>query len=203
MSSSLRARRRVGPRVGLLACLAVLGAAGSATLAALVATGSNTGNSVTSGTVSLTDNDGGTAMLSLTNATPGTSSTRCIQVTYGGSLSSTVRLFTTLTGNIARHVTLEVTRGTETTPNFSGGCSTFTPDTTNYVGKGAGVIYRDLLVDFPASYAAGLVDPTTGAPESWSNGESRSYRFVVTVNEDYGAVSQTGTAAFTWEARNQ
>jgi hypothetical protein len=64
-------------------------------LAALAATGvfsafssqtDNPGNVVTAGTVTLSDDDGGSALYSLTAAKPGDSATSCIEVTYDDTL---------------------------------------------------------------------------------------------------------------------
>ena len=95
---------------------------------------------------------------------------------------------------------LTVTRGTDSSPSFDS-CANFTPDATNYVGAGNGVVYSGPLSSFPASYAAGIVDPTSGSPETWSQSEAHSYRFVVTLQDDNAAQGLTGNALFTWEAR--
>ena len=174
---------------------------GAATYSAFSSQTSNSGNSFSAGTVHVTDNDAGTAMLSLSNAQPTATDTSCILITYSGTLDSTVRLYGTIAGSLASYLTLTVTRGTDSSPMFDS-CSGFTPDGTDYVGAGNGVIYQGNLSAFPTSYAAGLVDPTSGSPESWTTSETHSYRFVVTLQNDNAAQGQSGTAAFTWEARN-
>ena len=50
------------------------------------ATTQNAGNEISTGSVALSDNDNGSAMFNITNAKPGDSWTRCIKVTYAGSL---------------------------------------------------------------------------------------------------------------------
>ena len=174
----------------------------AATYSAFSSTTGTSGNSLAAGTVQIGDNDLGAAMLALGSAQPGDSDTSCISLTYTGTLASTVRLYGTISGGLAPYLTLTVTRGTDTSPTFDS-CATFSPDGADYIGGGAGVIYQGPLGAFPATYAAGLVDPTSGAPESWQNGEAHVYRFAVTLANDNAAQGQTATAGFTWEARNQ
>lgn len=183
----------------------VIGVAGllarAGSYAVFTATTGNTGNSFASGTVAIQDNDSNTAMLALANAKPGDADTSCIRIEYTGSLDSTVRLYGSVSGSLASYLTLTVTRGTDSSPSFDS-CANFTPDATNYIGAGNGVVYSGPLSSFPASYAAGIVDPTSGSPETWSQGEAHSYRFVVTLQDDNAAQGLTGNASFTWEARN-
>lgn len=175
--------------------------AGAGSYAVFTATTGNAGNSFASGTVAIQDNDSNTAMLALANAKPGDADTSCIRIEYTGSLDSTVRLYGSVSGSLANYVTLTVTRGTDSSPSFDS-CANFTPDATNYVGAGNGVVYSGPLSSFPASYAAGIVDPTSGSPETWSQSETHSYQFVVTLQDDNAAQGLTGDASFTWEARN-
>ena len=190
----------------ILLTLLVLGAlatvGGAATFSAFSSTTTNAANSFAAGTVQLTDNDLGAAMLSLSNAQPGAADTSCVLVTYSGSLSSAVTLYGSVSGALAPYLTLTITRGDDPTPDFDD-CTGFTPDSTDYIGAGAGVVYQSTLSAFPASYGAGLVDPTSGSPEAWTTGETHTYRFVVSVVDDNAAQGQSASASFTWEARNQ
>jgi hypothetical protein len=176
-------------------------AAGMQTYAAFSSTTSNAANDFASGTVYLTDNDNGAAVVSLATAKPGDASTGCIRVLYTGSLASTVRLFGTISGDLAPYLTLTVTRGTDSSPSFRS-CTNFTPDGTNYVGQGAGVVYSGLLSAYPTAYTAGLVDPVSGSPETWDTNEAHSYKFTVTLNDDNNAQGKTASSTFVWEARN-
>jgi predicted ribosomally synthesized peptide with SipW-like signal peptide len=185
----------------LLVVGAVGAASGVGTFAALSSTTSNTGNTFSAGTVIIADNDAGAAMLTLTSVAPGASDTSCIRVTYSGSLDSSVRLYGSSTGSLATYLNLTVTRGTDSSPSFDS-CANFTADATNYIGAGAGVIYSGTLAAFPGSYAAGIVDPTSGSPETWSTSEAHTYRFVITLADDNAAQALSATASFTWEARN-
>lgn len=190
----------------LLLTLLVLGGlaavSGAATYSAFSSQTSNASNSFAAGTVHVTDNDLGVAMLSLTNAQPGASDTSCLLVTYSGSLSSTVRLYGSIAGSLADYLTLTVTRGDDPSPVFDD-CVGFAADATDYIGAGAGVVYQGALSGFPSSYASGLVDPIPASPETWTSGETHTYRFVVTLADDNAAQGQNATASFTWEARNQ
>jgi hypothetical protein len=190
----------------ILLTLLVIGAfgavSGAATFSAFSSETTNAANSFAAGSVELTDNDLGAAMLSLSNAQPGATDTSCILVTYSGSLSSTVRLYGAFTGTLAPYLTLTVTRGDDPTPVFDD-CNGFVADSTDYVGAGQGVVYQGALSAFPSTYAAGLVDPLAASPETWTTGETHTYRFVVSLADDNGAQGLTSTAVFTWEARNQ
>jgi len=194
-----------GFRKLLAAALAVgtLGiVAGASTWAAFSDTTANPGNSFESGTVSLTDNDGDAALLSLSDALPGATTSGCIKVTYDGNLDAGVRLHGNVSGTLAQYLTLKVTRGTDTGtfPNCN-----FTADTRDYIGKGAGVVYDGDLSAFPSSYAGGIVDPedANGGPETWSTSEVHAYKLEVTLQADAAAEGQSADAGFTWEARNQ
>jgi len=191
-------------RVARLALvLGVLGlVAGGEGYAAFSSSTENPGNSFAAGSVALSDNDAGAALLSLTGASPGDSTTRCITVTYDGSLPATVRLYGSVSGALASHLELTVTRGTEAAPSF-GSCSGFTADSSDYVGAGSGVVYSGTLASYPSSYASGIVDPVPGSPATWTTSEAHTYRFTVSLNDDPAAQGESATASFTWEARNR
>jgi predicted ribosomally synthesized peptide with SipW-like signal peptide len=174
---------------------------GTGTYAAFSGTTANPSNSFTAGTVAIGDNDAGGTLLSLSNARPGDSSTGCIKVTYSGSLDANVRLYGSASGSLPTYLTLTVTRGTDSSPSFAS-CANFTADGNNYIGSGSGVIYSGNLSAFPGTYAAGLVDPTSGSPELWTTSEAHSYKFVVSLQNNAAAQGLNSTASFTWEARN-
>lgn len=193
--------------LALVLVTAVVSAAGSYTWAAFIANTKNNGNSIASGTVALSLNDSGSALLTLSTAQPGASDTGCIKVTYTGSLASTVRLYGATTGSgLDQYLNLTVTRGsyTPSEPSFDS-CTNFQADATNYIGAGAGVVYSGTLQGFPDTYGAAIVDPTTGSPESWTSSpdEVHVYRFQVTLQNNSAAEGLNATQAFTWEARNQ
>lgn len=170
---------------------------GGATFSAFSSTTTNPGNSFAAGTVAISDNDTGTAMLALANAKPGDADTSCITLTYTGSLDASVRLYGTISGGLADYLTLTVTRGGDASPQFDD-CSSFNPDSTDYIGQGPGVIYQGSLSAFPTTYAAGIVDPGT-----WTTSANvHDYRFVVTLANNDAAQGLSGSASFSWQARN-
>ena len=196
------------PRWALLAAgtfVCLLAAAGG-TWAAFTASTTNSGNAIAAGSVALTDNDGGSGvMFSLTGLTPGQTTSRCIKVTYNGSLASDVRMYGTTGGTgLDAHLGVTVTRGSYSTdPGFSS-CTNFTPDTSSHVsGQAPGVVYAGTLQDFPDSYAAGVVDPAASNPEDWRTGESHVYKIEVTQGDEPAAAGKNATQTFTWEARNE
>lgn len=189
----------------LLASLAVLLAVGvvvgAGTYSAFFSSPESTGDSFAAGTVYISDNDAGAAVLSLTNAVPGNSDTSCVRVPYAGSLPATVRLYGSSSGALAPYLTLTVTRGTDAAPSFDS-CTGFTADATNYIGAGAGVVYSGSLSAYPTA-GSPLIEPTAGTPETWTTSEEHSYRFVISLDNNLSAQGQSATAGFTWEARNQ
>ena len=174
-------------------------------IAAYTATTQSNANRIEAGSVKLSDNGDGTSLMSLPAAVPGDTASACIKVTFDGSLASTVRLYGTTTGSgLDQYLDLKVTRGTysPSTPAFKS-CTNFQADGTDYLGAGNGVIYNGTLQGFPDNYAAGLVDPTSGSPESWAGGEAHVYRFDVTLQQNFAAQTLNATQTFSWEARNQ
>jgi hypothetical protein len=186
--------------------VAVLGAAGGQVVwSAFVALAQDGGNTVDSGTVTLTDNDSG-AMFTLPTLKPNDNAARCIKVSYSGSLTSGVRLYGTTTGTgLDPYLGLVVTRGaySPSDPGFSS-CTNFNADSTTYIsGQNAGVVYVGTLEDFPDDYASGIVDPTSGTPEAWTSGESHVYKFEIVQGDSGSADGKNATQTFTWESRNQ
>src|SRR5438309_11706683 len=99
---SARARRTRLASAGVV--LVLTGSAvGMQTYAAFSSTTSNAANSFSSGTVYLSDNDNSSAVIGLTAAKPGDSSTGCIRVLYTGSLPTNVRLYGATTGSLASY----------------------------------------------------------------------------------------------------
>src|SRR4051812_21089686 len=210
-----RARRvRLGGRLpgwlrrrqnGLIALVAVLVSGAlvlSATNAAFTATTTNPGNAYAAGTVTLSDNDSGTAMFNPANLKPGDSYSSCITVAYTGTLPALVKLYGTTTGTgLAPYLDLTVTRGTISSGGF-GDCTNFTPDSTDF-GHGAGVIYTNTLGSFPTSVGTGVDDlHAVGVPEAWTTGETRAYKFTATLQDTNAAQGLTATEDFTWRAVN-
>jgi hypothetical protein len=170
----------------------------------------NTGNNFVAGSVDIDDNDTTTALYnSTTNAKPGDKDDGCIVVTYAGSLDSTVRLYSTDTlnnNNLKDYLTLTITSGT--------GAATPTNCGLFVASAGTGDVYNGTLANFMAtknSFANGVA-LNAGGNAVWSQGESVTYKFEVTLQDDNlanaGNVADSGTGystgvhSFTWEARN-
>jgi hypothetical protein len=182
--------------VGALGSLAAMGVFG-----AFSATTTNAGNTITAGTVAIADNDAGAAMYSISNAKPGESVSKCIKVTYTGSLDADVHIYTTSTiGALGQYVDLTITPGTQATSTF--------PSCTGFTADASGALYTGTLQSFGStknSYANGVVDfPGTGT--KWATNESVVYQVTATLQSSAPESAQgatTGSHTFTWEARNQ
>jgi predicted ribosomally synthesized peptide with SipW-like signal peptide len=183
--------------LGIVACIA-----GAGVFSAFSSQTENPGNVITTGTVTIEDNDSGTALYSMTAAKPGESKTSCIKVTYKGTLPATVKLFTGSTiGALGPFVNLKVEAGTQTSASFPS-CTEFTP-----AASGA-TVYEGTLSAFAtehASYASGITTSPSGATK-WETNDAVVYRFTATLSSSAPNTAQgatTGSHAFTWEAQNQ
>lgn len=168
---------------------------------AFSSTTSSASNQFASGSVVLADNDLGAAMYSVSNAVPGDSVSKCIKVSYSGSLDADVRLYTTSTiGSLGQYIDLTVTPGSQATPTF--------PSCTGFTADSGGALYTGTLAAFGTaknSYANGVVD-YPGATTKWSTGGSVVYQITATLQSSAPDAAQgltTGSHTFTWEARNQ
>jgi hypothetical protein len=182
--------------IGLLSSAVTLGVYGL-----FSATAQNSGNEITSGTVSFTDNDAGAALYNVSSIRPGETVSSCIKVTYGGSIAAASRLFSTGTpGPLAQYIDLTVTQGTQATSTF--------PSCAGFSADAVGVLYSGTLQAFEQtrnSYASGIATAPAGK-SSWSNGEAVVYRFQATLQTSAPDASQgtsSGVHAFAWEARSQ
>jgi predicted ribosomally synthesized peptide with SipW-like signal peptide len=200
-----RKRNEVSKKLALsMLVLATLGlVAGAGTWSAFSDTTDNTGNTFSSGTVVLNDDDGGsTPMFTMAGLTPGGTDSACIVVDYSGSLPANVYLYGATSGTgLDQYLDLKVTRGTKSGGAFDG-CGTFSADATNYIGQGAGVVYNGTVQGYPDSFGAALADPPSGGAEVWTTGETHAYRFDVTLQNDNNAQGKNASQTFTWEARN-
>ena len=179
--------------VGGVASLASLGA-----FSAFTSQTENPGNRVTAGSVTIADNDSGTALYNMSAAKPGQSTTSCIQVTYTGTLDADVHLYTPSSiGTLGPQVNLKIEPGTQASPSFPS-CTGFTPDA-------GGAIFDGALSTFPTTYAAGVVD-NPGATVAWTENDAVVYRVTATLSAsapDSAQGADTGAHTLRWEARNQ
>jgi predicted ribosomally synthesized peptide with SipW-like signal peptide len=182
-----------------LLLVGVVGAtAGLGTFSAFSSTTTNSGNNFTAGSVTIADNDAGSALYNVTNAKPGDTTVSCILVTYSGSLDADVKLYTTSAINaFGSNVDLTIEKGTGS--GAFPACTGFSAQSTIYTGT---------LSNFAStynSYANGL-GAYPAAQTKWSTGNTLVYRFTVTLDAATPNSAQGGTSGshtFTWEARNQ
>ncbi|MBM2615449.1 hypothetical protein JIG36_07705 [Actinoplanes sp. LDG1-06] len=172
--------------------------AGGAAWSAFAGSTSNPGNQYAAGSVILKDNAAGQSMFSVSALRPGTAPSRCVRVTYEGTLSAGVKLFGATTGGtgLENYLMLSVTRGSGVTGAFPA-CTGFTPDATDYNLLGPGVLYSGTLSGYPTTLATGLTDPTS----SWSTNEAHWYQLTIDVLDPPAALGTTVTQTFSWDAR--
>ena len=180
--------------LALMAGLAVF-----VTSAAFTATTDNPGNRIQAGSVAVSDSDGTTGVLyNALNQKPGSGNgpvAKCIRVTYSGSLASDLKLYSGAISN-GSSFRLKVERGSGLTPAADMNCTNFTQSSD---------AFDDTLNNFPTTYAAGIDGKAGGA--AWTTGNTVDYRFTVYAVDDSTPNAHTsqldsGTHAFTWEARN-
>lgn len=166
--------------------------------AAFTATTDNTGNSFTAGTLTLTDNDAGSALFAITDMAPGDSESKCIVVTYTGSVAPVANPvviysggYVNVAGNLSDYLNVTVDEGTGSAAD----CSDFT--------LGGNVLATTTLTSFAATnldYASGLGTWTPSATN-----ETNSYRVTVALDAatpDAEQGSDTDTVNFVWEVQN-
>lgn len=190
--------RRVLGVVGGLATVAVLAAGG--VFAAFTATTTNPGNSLTAGSVAISDNDGANVAMYTSGAVgdlaPGDPAVvRCIKVTYTGSLDSAVKLYGSSGVTNGGSFDLTIERGTQTTGAFPG-CGDFVAGSTAYSGTLAGL---------GTDWTSGVDGKAAAA--AWNQNDNVAYRFTLTARDDavvnnHTSVQSTGSHTFTWEARS-
>lgn len=183
--------------LGIVACIA-----GAGVFSAFSSQTDNPGNVISAGTVKLEDNDGSTALYSITGAKPGDSKTSCIKVTYVGTLPATVKLFTpSAIGELGPYVDLKIEAGTQTTSTFPS-CTGFTPAATG------ATVYEGTLAAFAAantSFANGITTNPAGATK-WETNSSVVYQVTATLQSGAPEAAQgktTGSHIIRWEAQNQ
>ena len=161
--------------------------------AAFSATTSNGSNSWATGSITLSDDDGGgagSAMFNVTGMLPGDTVKKCIVVTYTGAVDPTaVKLYTTVTDSgLGDHLDVTVKEGTGGT---NSDCTGFTATST--------IVSNSTLTAFGTAHSgyangAGVWNPTT-------TGDKQTYEFTVTLGSDTPSSAQGGSsqATFTWE----
>jgi len=148
--------------------------------------------------VTITNDSPVTASYSMPTAKPGDSQQRCIQVTYNGTLPSTVKFYrSALSGGtgLDSDVNLVIEKGTATS-NACAGWST------------ASTIYSGTLASMATSFAAGYSVTNGAGSATWTNAGPNNvvwFRITATLSATTPDADQgktTGTHSFTWEAQN-
>ena len=184
-----------------VAVVAVLGPlAASATFSAFTSTTTSSGNTFTAGSVTIGDNDAGQALYSLSDQRPGVTTSKCIKVTYGGSLDSTVKLYTPSTlASGAQYVNLTITPGTQASSTF--------PDCTGFVAAGGGAAFNGTLQGFASahnSFATALALDDQIGTTTWNGTDAVVYRLDVSIQDVAAAQgASSGAHDFTWQAQNK
>ena len=190
----MNARRKGLLTAGVI--LAVGALTGMGTMSAFSATTRNEANTITAGSVSITDNDAAAPLYVESNAAPALVITKCIEVTYTGSLDSTVELYLEDTVTpLGTYVDLVIEDGTQAAPVFPD-CTGFTADQTLFTGE------LETFQTTHNSNANGLNTPQAAAAD-WVQNDTRVYRFTLTIQDNTLAQGlTTGLHDFVWESTN-
>lgn len=203
-SRRTRRRRDDGRRRTMVVALPLALVASSAIVyqasnAAFTASTSNGPNTWSSGSVLLSDDDSSSVMFSATGLKPGSTETKCLNVTYSGSLPGNVRLYVTSpSGTLGPYLDLTIEEGTGATGGASLSCTGFVlgsaPSGLLTAPGGTLSSFAGTSTDFATGVSAWA--PTGAATEV------RSYRVTYTLQDDNNAQNKSAAATFTWEARN-
>ncbi len=197
-----RSRGQAAPVIGGLAAVVVSLLAVSAlvvdsSIAAFTASTSNTGNSFSTGTVDLVDDDLGAVMFTASGLVPGQSVQDCIVVTYQGTVTDPagVKVYSggfTDSGDLATYLNLTIEEGSGGT---FGDCTGFATGATIESGSTlAG--FDGTAVDY--STGVGTWDPS-GTPES------KTYRITVQLDPSAPDAEQgesVSAMTFAWEVQS-
>ena len=162
--------------------------------AAFVAQSDNATNQVSSATVTLSDNDLGTAMFaSVTGLMPGQVIDRCIDVTYNGTVDPTAVVLYVAgapTGTLGTYLNLTIDYAPDTADAY-GSCTSFPGSPTS--------VYNGTLAGFATAYTGYATGATTWNPAGGP--ETRTFRFRLSVQDNAAAAGLTSTFGFSWETR--
>jgi hypothetical protein len=182
----------------------VLGsAAGLGIFGLFSATTQNAGNELSTGTVALTDNDAGSALFNILGAKPGESWTRCIKVTYNGSLPADVHLYlANTTGPLAAYINVKLSQGTQSASVFPS-CTGFNPQAVGPAGDGV-LTNGPLISPYPGTYEYALPLFPFGQV-AWQPGDALVIKIEMVLDPatpDTLQSASTGTMTAVWEARS-
>lgn len=198
--------------VGLLISSALVW---QSTSAAFTATTDNSGNEWRTGSVAISDSDGGSALFdSASNGTltPGSTRSRCIRVDYTGSLAADVRMYVTTPTSGATTLDPYLVMSVEQGQNVPAG-TTVAPDCTGFPATSPSTFRFNTAQanSGSADQAKTLAALKTANPDfarglpvgtSVPTGTSLTFRITYSVLDDNDAQNSRSTATFTWEARN-
>lgn len=148
---------------------------------ALTAEGTVAGSAITSGTISLVDDDSGRSLFDLSDMAPGRPVERCIEVVYEGTIVPVdLSLKAETTGSLATFLNVSIEEG-------SGGsfdtCEGFAVSESVYEGTLADLAATDWLT------LGRIVNTDT----------RRSYRITFGLQDQQAALGQAASADFIWE----
>jgi hypothetical protein len=187
-------RRRGGPRFTAAVLVGVLGSAGlvwQGTTAAFTSTTPTGSNAWTTGAVTVSDDDSGSALFTVTGLVPGSTGSNCITVTYSGNVATTVKLYASASSDsssVAQYLDLTIQEGSG---GGFGSCGSFSASSTIYTGTLA------TFTSTKTAYGSGV---GTWAP---SSSATRVYKITYTLNASTPSAKQSTstTATFQWEAQ--
>ncbi len=198
--NSISTKRKLFLTFAVVALVSGVGVLG--TYAAFSATTTNTGNQVTSGTVILTDSDGGTGKLALFTGdnAPTATQSKCVRVTYSGSLTAAaVKIYrTSINAGANGKYSLRIERGgtSLSAPAADMNCTSFSQVSDAYATAD--------LDSLGTTYGTGVDGKAAAA--TWTSGNTQDYRFTVTVKDGVlngnTTSNDTGLFDFVWEARS-
>ncbi len=144
-------------------------------------------NSWSAGTVALTDDSNTAALFNVTGVRPPTTGTKCITVTYNGTVAARVKVYASSTsGGLLPYLNLTVDQGTggsyASCTGFSG-TTLWGPNTADGLTA--------------TNWATGLGNWTPNG-----SGQTRTYRFRWSLVDDEKAEATTANMTFTWEAQS-
>jgi predicted ribosomally synthesized peptide with SipW-like signal peptide len=201
MATPTKKRKRTSPGkiLATLAAVTLVGVAGvMGTFAALSDTTTNDDNKFDAANIDLADNDSGGFMYQVDNQEPGDSVTKCIQISYSGTLDSDVEMYmSTPVDTLAPYLNLTIEAGSQPGAVFPD-CTGFTPD--------GGVLYADTLDAFYTDHG-GAGDGVAFSPngtDPWTDGDSVVYRVTLEMDAAAGSrpagANSAGAHNFTWQA---
>jgi len=186
----------------LLIAACAAGFATYGTFAAFSASTQNDGNQIAAGTVALGNNNGTSWVYNETDFKPGVTKTKCVQVTYSGSLDADVKLYVPslpTTRDLEQYVNLKIDVGTPTDSSPEADCSDFDATPTNVFNN-----TLKNLVDNRTQFSNGLPVTPEGA-SFWTAANGKVvFKFEWSLQDVQAAAGKSVSAhTFKWEAQNR